>query len=88
MGEKAIFQGSLMNQVNPVAPMVETFYWIAPHTFHFLKSILEGYDNLAIISAVEPDTGLIRIRCAETELQELMELLTRLAPVIRKDQLT
>ena len=35
---------------------------IAPDKFHFLKFILEGYDNMAVLSSLNSKEGLVVIK--------------------------
>ena len=63
----------------------ELFLRIAPDKFHFLKFIIEGYDNLALISSVSGKEGVIRLRYPEENLQEIMELLNSIAAVIKRE---
>ena len=67
--------------------LIETFYKIAPEKFHLLKFILEGYDNLAVLSSMSGKTGLIRLKCAPESLPELIHLLSDIAPEIKKQHL-
>ena len=64
--------------------MVETFYTIDRDRFHYLKFILEGYDNLAILSSIPGFQNTVRIRCSEESLPELFELMTRIGPSIKR----
>jgi len=72
---------------NQDSNLIETFYRIAPEKFHMLKFILEGYDNLAVLSSMSGKTGIIRLKCATESLPELMCLLSDIAPVLKKHQL-
>ncbi len=67
------------------APTFRDLYLgIIPGRFHFLKSILEGYDSLAILSSVDGKIGTVRLRYpAESEVL-LFELLSALAPGLSK----
>lgn len=64
--------------------LVDTYYRIAPERFHYLKFILEGYDNLAVLSSVSGKTGIIRLKCTEESLPELLDLLTHISPEIKR----
>jgi hypothetical protein len=48
---------------------------IAPDKFHFLKFILEGYDNMAILSSLNSREGLVVVRYPETSAKELFGVL-------------
>ncbi|MEE4313929.1 MAG: DUF4911 domain-containing protein [Desulfofustis sp.] len=67
--------------------LTETFFRIEPRQFHLVKFILEGYDNLAVLSSLSGTSGLIRLRCAEESLPDLIGLLTALAPTIKRNRL-
>ncbi|MCB2214573.1 DUF4911 domain-containing protein [Desulfofustis glycolicus] len=67
--------------------LTETFFRIEPRQFHLVKFILEGYDNLAVLSSLSSTSGLIRLRCAEESLPDLIGLLTALAPTIKRNRL-
>jgi len=64
--------------------LTDTFYRIAPESFHFLKFILEGYDNLAMMSSISNTRGIIRIRCALDSLPELITIIGSVAPRIKR----
>ncbi len=76
-----------MHNDGSAATLVETYYRIEPGRFHYLKFILEGYDNLAVISAVSQYHGVVRLRCAAETLSELIVILAGLAPAIKRRQL-
>ncbi len=52
---------------------------ITPSRIHFLKFILEAYDNLAILSVHEAKAGIVLLRFSMSEAQELCALLTSLS---------
>ena len=54
------------------ACLVDTYYSIASDRFHYLKFIIEGYDNLAVISSVKEHPHIIRLKCAAESLEELI----------------
>ena len=60
-------------------PTETLFLAIRPQRFHFLKSILEGYDNLAILSMHDAKAGVVRLSYAQNEGPALAQLLTSLA---------
>lgn len=64
--------------------LIDTYYRIAPQRFHYLKFILEGYDNLAVLSSVSNQSGVIRLKCMADSLPELLQLLTDIAPEIKR----
>ncbi len=67
--------------------LTETYYRIEPRKFHLVKGILEGYDNLAVLSSLSGSSGLIRLRCAEESLADLIGVLSALAPWIKRTRL-
>jgi len=62
------------------------FIRIAPDRFHFLKFIIEGYDNLAIISSENNKTGIVKVRYSTEVRAELFDLLTALSPQISQNR--
>lgn len=64
--------------------LLDTYYRIAPERFHYLKFILEGYDNLAVLSSVSSRQGVIRVKCSPESLPELLQLLAHIAPQIKR----
>jgi hypothetical protein len=52
---------------------------IRPDRFHFLKFILEGYDNLAVLSSQKGIPGLVVIRHPRERRRELFTLLASIA---------
>jgi hypothetical protein len=62
----------------------ELYLGIAPGRFHFLKSILEGYDGLATLSSVDGKIGTVRLRYPAESEALLFELLSALAPGLSK----
>ena len=51
---------------------------IAPDKFHFLKFILEGYDNMAILSSLNSREGLVVVRYPAALADELFDLLANI----------
>jgi len=62
----------------------ELYLGIAPHRFHFLKFILEGYDGLVILSSVDGKAGTVRLRYPTESERLLLEVLSALAPGLNK----
>jgi hypothetical protein len=59
---------------------LDTLYLrIAPSRFHFLKFILEGYDNLAILSSIDGAGGIVVLRYATESAGDLFLLLESIA---------
>jgi len=52
---------------------------MAPERIHFLKFILEGYDNLAVLSTVDARLGKVEIRYPAMREAELVALLESLS---------
>jgi hypothetical protein len=59
--------------------MKNIYLRIAPDSFHYLKFILEGYDNLAVLSSVEMKQGIVKLRYTEGLERDLFELLSKIA---------
>jgi hypothetical protein len=55
---------------------------IAPNKFHFLKFILEGYDNMAILSSLNSKDGLVVIRYPANLTKDLFALLASIGKKI------
>ena len=64
--------------------LVELFLIIEPAQFHFLKFILEGYDNLAVLSAIRIEAGVVRLKMSRESYPEVMELLTELSVCLKR----
>ena len=64
--------------------LVDTYYRIAPERFHYLKFILEGYDNLAVLSMLSSKSGVVRLKCSIESLAELLELLAAVSKDIKR----
>ena len=58
---------------------------ISPDRIHFLKFILEGYDNLAILSTIDAGQGLVEIRYPTEIEDDLSKLLQNIRPQIVKN---
>lgn len=52
---------------------------ISPDKFHYLKFILEGYDNLAILSGHDMKQGVVRLLFISELRPDLFALLSSLA---------
>lgn len=64
--------------------LVDTYYIIAPDRFHYLKNIVEGYDNLAVVSSVSSSSGVVRLRCSRESLAELLAVIADIAGSIKR----
>ncbi len=62
----------------------ELYLAIAPARFHFFKSILEGYDGLAILSSVDGKKGTVRLRYPPESEDLLFDLLSDIAPGLNR----
>ncbi len=62
----------------------EVYLRISPNKFHFLKFILEGYDNLAILSSFQGSDGIVVIRFPKEMTEDLFDLLGCLADYLSK----
>ncbi len=51
---------------------------VAPCNIDFLSKILEGYDNLGVLSTINPSDGQVIIRVTEDSFPEVMEILDHL----------
>jgi len=52
---------------------------ISPGRFHFLKFIIEAYDNIAILSSVDNREGIVVLRYSEGHKKELFGLIGSIA---------
>jgi len=52
---------------------------ISPNKFHYLKFILEGYDNMATLSSLDSREGFVIVRYHEKLAKDLFDLLTSIA---------
>lgn len=64
--------------------LVDVFFIIEPRRFHLLKFILEGYDNLAVLSSIERKKGVVRIKTSDDSLHELMYLMADISEYINR----
>jgi hypothetical protein len=62
----------------------EIYLRISPGKFHYLKFILEGYDNLAILSSFQGSVGIVVIRYPREMARDLFSLLGDLADYLSK----
>lgn len=62
--------------------LAEVYLRILPGKFHYLKFILEGYDNLAILSAYDCSAGVVVIRYPKEMASELFGLLAAITTVL------
>jgi hypothetical protein len=57
---------------------------ISPDRIHYLKFILEGYDNLATLSTINARKGLVKISYLPEIEKDLSNLLTEITSEIFK----
>jgi len=76
----------LMSEIarNNNAQLVNLYFIIDSGRFHFLKFILEGYDNLAILSSIDGKRGVVRVKTARESLKELMSVMSDISGDIKK----
>ena len=66
-----------------MAKLAEVYLRILPGKFHYLKFILEGYDNLAILSScTDASKGVVVVRYPQEMTGQLFGLLAELAPTL------
>lgn len=58
-----------------IKKLEEVYLRIVPGKFHFLKFILEGYDNLAILSSFQSSEGIVVIRYPHELAPDIFDLL-------------
>jgi hypothetical protein len=63
--------------------MLTLFLRINPEKIHFFKSILEGYDGLAMMSTIDVSLGLVLVRYSEPAQRDVIALLSSLAPTLK-----
>jgi hypothetical protein len=66
-----------------MASLEQVFLTISPKKFHILKFLLEGYDNLGIISSYQSDRGVVLLRYNKANTQEIFDFLCSVAPEIQ-----
>ncbi len=57
----------------------EQYLRISPSRFHYLKFILEGYDNYAILSSYDNKNGIVLLRFPQDLSREMYILLGEIA---------
>lgn len=55
---------------------------IAPERIHFMKSILEGYDGLAMLTTIDRHDGIVELRFSPERKDDLTPLLAALHPLL------
>jgi len=69
----------MYNTQNPQTSLHLLYLRISPDKFHFLKFIIEAYDNIAILSSVDNREGIVVLRYSEGHKKELYALLSSIA---------
>ncbi len=64
--------------------LVDIYLIIDPGRFHFLKFILEGYDNLALLSSIKRKEGIVRVKTARESFHDVMILISAVSDSIKK----
>ncbi len=59
--------------------VITIYIRINPGRFHYLKFILEAYDNLAVLSSFDQKQGVVRLRFPEELASELFDLLASIS---------
>ena len=59
--------------------LCELYLRISPHKFHYLKYIVESYDNVALLSSYDSSAGIVVLRYPEGFRCELFGLLESIA---------
>lgn len=69
----------MCNSENSQTSLHLLYLRISPTRFHFLKFIVEAYDNIAIISSVDNREGIVVLRYSEGHKEEVFALLSSIA---------
>lgn len=70
--------------IQNIRSMEYLFLRISEERFHFLKSVLEGYDNIGILSSCPEKHGVVVLRFAPGFKKEILELLDSLSATLKK----
>ncbi|MBB5346507.1 DUF4911 domain-containing protein [Desulfoprunum benzoelyticum] len=62
----------------------QLFLRISEEKFHYLKSILEGYDNFGVLTSCPEKHGVVVLRFSPGLKKEILELLGSLSEVLKK----
>jgi len=60
------------------------FLRISGKKFHFLKFLLEGYDNMALVSSYAHDADVVMVRYTKGMERDLFQLLENIAPYLKR----
>jgi len=69
----------MCNSENSQTSLHLLYLRISPDRFHFLKFIVEAYDNIAILSSVDNREGIVVLRYSEGHKKEVFSLLSSIA---------
>jgi hypothetical protein len=58
---------------------------INPAKIHFLKSIFEGYEGLAMMSTIDVKQGLVSVRYSEKAQKDVVFLLEDLSVILKRE---
>ena len=68
-----------MCNIEAVSVLQSLYLRISPDKFHFLKFIVEAYDNVALLSSVDNREGIVVLKYSEGHREELFGLLGSIA---------
>ncbi|MCK4605230.1 MAG: DUF4911 domain-containing protein [Deltaproteobacteria bacterium] len=60
---------------------------IDPSSVYFFRFILEGYDNMFVLSTVDQRAGLVEVRAVKGSLKDLLLILRSLKSIIGLDRM-
>ncbi len=60
---------------------------IDPSSVYFFRFILEGYDNMFVLSTVDPRAGLVEVRAVKGSVKDLLLILKSLKSIIGLDRM-
>ena len=60
---------------------------IDPSSVFFFRFILEGYDNMFVLSTVDPRAGLVEVRAVKGSVKDLLLILKSLKSIIGLDRM-
>lgn len=62
-------------------------YKTEPHNLSFVKNLLEGYDDLAVMSAIDPKEGIFELICPAGLQDELKKVVCGIKREVRLKEL-
>ncbi|MCD6200020.1 MAG: DUF4911 domain-containing protein [Deltaproteobacteria bacterium] len=60
---------------------------IDPSSVYFFRFILEGYDNMFVLSTVDPRAGLVEVRAVKSSVKDLLLILKSFKSIIGLDRM-